>query len=28
LKDLVDRYPIILLEKGGNTRGYIDNYFS
>ncbi len=28
LKDLVNRYPIILLEKGGNTRSYIDNYFS
>jgi len=28
LKNLVHRYPIILLEKGGNTRDYIDNYFS
>lgn len=28
LKDLVNGYPIILLEKGGNTRNYIDNYFS
>jgi DNA-binding transcriptional LysR family regulator len=28
LRNLVDRYPIILLEKGGNTRDYIDNYFS
>lgn len=27
LKDLVKGYPIILLEKGGNTRDYIDNYF-
>ncbi|WP_032123407.1 LysR family transcriptional regulator [Clostridium amazonitimonense] len=26
LKNLVDNYPIILLEKGGNTRDYIDNY--
>lgn len=28
LKKLVNNYPIILLEKGGNTRDYIDNYFS
>lgn len=28
LKKLVDSYPIILLGKGGNTRDYIDNYFS
>lgn len=28
LKKLVDSYPVILLEKGGNTRDYIDNYFS
>ncbi|WP_055669046.1 LysR family transcriptional regulator [Desnuesiella massiliensis] len=28
LKDLTENYPIMLLEKGGNTRDYIDNYFS
>lgn len=28
LKNLVHRYPIILLERGGNTRDYIDSYFS
>ena len=28
LKKMVDSYPIILLGKGGNTREYIDNYFS
>lgn len=28
VKDLANEYPIILLEKGGNTRNYIDNYFS
>ncbi|AGK96956.1 LysR family transcriptional regulator [Clostridium pasteurianum] len=28
LNKLVDNYPIIMLEKGGNTRNYIDNYFS
>ena len=27
LKNLVTTFPIILLEKGGNTRDYIDNYF-
>ncbi len=27
LRNLVDTYPIILLEKGGNTRDYIDKYF-
>ncbi|SKC92292.1 DNA-binding transcriptional regulator, LysR family [Maledivibacter halophilus] len=28
LRNLVHAYPIILLEKGGNTRDYIDKYFS
>lgn len=28
LRNLVHTYPIILLEKGGNTRDYIDKYFS
>jgi DNA-binding transcriptional LysR family regulator len=28
VKNLVKGYPIILLEKGGNTRNYIDNYFN
>lgn len=27
LEELTSMYPIILLEKGGNTREYIDNYF-
>lgn len=27
LKELVDNYPIMLLEKGGNSREFIDNYF-
>lgn len=26
LEDLVQNYPIILLQKGGNTRAYIDDY--
>ena len=28
VKELVDRYPIILLQRGGSTRAYIDQYFS
>lgn len=28
LKSLVDNYPLILLQKGLNTRDYIDDYFS
>lgn len=27
MEDLVKNYPIILLQKGGNTRAYIDDYF-
>lgn len=27
LKDLVERYPLILLQANGNTRTYIDNFF-
>ncbi len=27
LKELVDNYPIMLLEKGGNSREFIDNCF-
>ena len=28
LKKLIDNYPILLLGKGGNTREYLDNYFT
>jgi DNA-binding transcriptional LysR family regulator len=27
LHNLVEKYPIIMLQKGGNTRAYIDEYF-
>ena len=28
IQALADNYPILLLEKGGSTRTYIDNFFS
>lgn len=28
LKELVENYPIILMQKGLNTRKYIDNFFT
>ncbi len=28
IKELTDNYPIILLEEKGNTRSYINDYFS
>ncbi|MBT2287607.1 LysR family transcriptional regulator [Paenibacillus albidus] len=28
LKNLVENYPIILMQKGLNTRNYIDNFFN
>jgi len=28
IRELVERYPILLLGKGGSTRAYIDQYFA